>query len=194
MAFIKSALELAMEKSEGLTVDKEELRRKEIATAGKAACAQALAGAEESWEPVLKTQEKALSKADFSVWCLGAADTLLARIQLMDFGPASEMTRVMTFLDELGRKKASARLQKMAQLVGQFQQELKQLKEAIAQQIGPAIKQRAQQLAQQTGANPQFILEKDPTYLKVLNENLEPMRAEYSQALEQLKAEFRSGL
>ncbi len=194
MAFIKSALELAMEKSEGLTVDKEELHRKELLTAGKVACAGALSGSEESWEPELKAQEKALSKGDFSLWSQGAADTLLSRIQLTEQGPVAEMNRVLSLLDELGRKKSSARLQKMAQLVGQFQQELKQLKEAIAQQIGPAIRQRAQQLAQQTGASAQFILEKDPTYLKVLNENLEPMRAEYTQALDQLKAEFRSAL
>jgi len=34
-------------------------------------------------------------------------------------------------------------------------------------------------------------MEKDPNYLKVLAENLEPLRAEYQQGLEQLKAEVR---
>ena len=57
--------------------------------------------------------------------------------------------------------------------------------------MGPQLRQRAQQ----SGANPAtYVMEKDPAYLKVLAENLEPLRSEYQQALDGLKAEIRKAL
>ena len=189
MAFIKSAFELAMEKTQGLSVDREELHRKEIFNQGRAAAAAALENG--SVESVLKDREKELSKADFLTWRQGFSQSLLSRVTLhADTGPASELTRALGLLDELTHHKAGPLLKGMGGLLNQFKQELAQLREAIAQQVGPALRQRAAQMAQQTGANPQFILEKDPNYLKILSENLEPMKAEYSQNLEKMKEEY----
>jgi len=51
---------------------------------------------------------------------------------------------------------------------------------------------RRTERAQQAGANPaQYQLERDPAYLKVLAENLEPLRTEYQAHLDAAKTQLR---
>jgi hypothetical protein len=190
MAMIKSALELALEKTEGLSVDKEELRRKDLFTQGRVAAARALEEGIDNFETSLSSQEKALKKHEYAIFTEGAAENLLSRIVLAtDQTAAAALTKAGDLLERLTKKKAGPRLQKIAGLLQQYGTEVGQLRTAIGQQLGPQLRQRAQQ----QGANPAtYVMEKDPAYLKVLAENLEPLRAEYQQSLDQLKAEIRS--
>jgi hypothetical protein len=189
MALIKSALELALEKTEGLTVDKEELRRKDLFNQGRVAAAKALEEGVDFLETAVKAQEKALKKDEYHLFAEGAVENLLSRI-LLAVDPASQatVTKVSDLLDRITHKKAGPRMEKVAVLLNQYGTEVGQLKQAIGQQLGPQLKARAQQ----TGANmATYVMEKDPNYLKVLAENLEPLRSEYQTALDQLKAEVK---
>jgi len=190
MALIKSALELALEKTEGLSVDKEELRRKDLFNQGRVAAAKALEEGVDFLETTIKAQEKALKKDELHIVLEGAVENLVSRILLAsDVASATTLTKVGELLDRLTHKKAGARIEKITGLIQQYGTEVGQLKQAIGQQLGPQLKQRAQQ----AGANPAtYVMEKDPAYLKVLAENLEPLRAEYQGAIEQMKAEIRS--
>lgn len=190
MALIKSALELALEKTEGLSVDKDELRRKELFNQGRVAAAKGIEEGVDLFETALGGQEKALAKGEYSIFAGGAAENLLSRIVLAtDPLSATTLNKVGELLERLTKKKAGPRLQKIAGLLQQYGTELGQLRQAIGQQLGPQLRQRAQQ----AGHNPAtYVLEKDPAYLKVLAENLEPLRAEYQSALDALKAEVRA--
>lgn len=189
MALIKSALELALAKTEGLTVDKEELRRKDLFNQGRIAAAKSLEEGVDFFETAIKTQEKALKKDEFHLFAEGAVENLLSRILLQSDALAqATLTKTSDLLDRITHKKAGAKLDKVAALLQQYGTEVGQLKQAIGQQLGPQLKQRALQ----QGANPAtYVMEKDPGYLKVLAENLEPLRAEYQQALDQIKAEVK---
>jgi hypothetical protein len=190
MALIKSALELALEKTEGLSVDKDELRRKDLFNQGRVAAAKALEEGVDAFETSLHNQEKALSKTEYPLFAGGAAENLLSRIALAaDPASTANLNKTGELLERLTKKKAGPRLQKIAALLQQYGTELGQLRQAIGQQLGPQLRQRAQQ----AGHNPStYVMEKDPAYLKVLAENLEPLRAEYQAALDALKAEIRS--
>jgi len=189
MALIKSALELALERTEGLSVDKEELRRKDLFNQGRVASAKGLEEGVDLFETTLQDREKALTKAEYPVFAGGAADNLLSRIALAtDPGSATTLAKVGELLDRLTKKKAGPRLQKISGLLQQYGTEVGQLRQAIGQQLGPQLRQRAQQ----AGTNPAtYVMERDPAYLKVLAENLEPLRAEYQASLDALKAEIR---
>jgi len=190
MALIKSALELALEKTEGLSVDKEELRRKDLFNQGRVAAAKGLEEGVDTFETALQTQEKALGKGEFPIFAGGAAENLLSRIVLAsDSYSTATLNKVGELLDRLTNKKATPRLEKIAGLLQQYGTEVGQLRQAIGQQLGPQLRQRAQQ----QGHNPAtYVMEKDPAYLKVLAENLEPLRAEYQAALDGLKADVRA--
>lgn len=189
MALIKSALELALEKTEGLTVDKEELRRKDLFNQGRVAAAKSLEEGVDFFETAIKAQEKALKKDEYHLFAEGAVENLLSRILLAsDTQALGTVAKVGDLLDRITKKKAGARIEKVSALLQQYGTELGQLRQAIAQQLGPQLKARAQQ----SGANmTTYVMEKDPAYLKVLAENLEPLRAEYQAALEQIKAEVK---
>ena len=189
MGLIKSALELAMEKTEGLEVDKEELRRRELFNQGRVAAAKALEDGADTFDAALAAQKNALAPKEYASFAEGAADNLLSRILLAaDTASAATLNKAADLLDRLTGRRAGQHLQQISGLLQQYGTEVGQLKNAIGQQLGPQLRQRAQQ----SGANPAtYVMEKDPAYLKVLAENLEPLRAEYQQALDGLKTEVR---
>lgn len=193
MGHIKSALELALEKSEGITVDKGELRRKDLFNQGRTLGVKALTDGTDFLKEELIKLEKAYKPEEISAVRSGLAEALLGRIVLgIAADSQRELPRVTDLIASLTQGKSSSKMQKLVAMNQQFQEEIVQLKEAIAQQLGPALKQRAQQMARDTGAQVKFVLEKDPGYLKVLNQNLEPLKNQYSEAFEKLKNEIKS--
>lgn len=189
MALIKSALELALEKTQGLTVDKEELRRKELFNQGRVAAAKGMEEGVDLLASIMADHSKKLSKDEYHIVAEGAMENLTSRILLQtDSYSHATQTRVGELLNQLTNKKSDHFVQNITTLLQQYATEFDQLKQAIAQQLGPQLRARAQQ----SGANPaNYVMEKDPAYLKVLSENLEPMRAEYQTGLDQLKDQLR---
>ncbi|MEI8092631.1 MAG: DUF6657 family protein [Spirochaetales bacterium] len=190
MALIKSALELALEKTEGLSVDKDELRRKELFTQGRVAAAKGLEEGPAFFAESLKTRSAELGKDEKQSFRSGAGENLVSRINLAFEIPAlKDLEKVAALLDVLTSGKSGPIVESLSGLFQQYGQEVTQLRAAIAQQLGPQLRQRAQQ----QGANPaQYVLERDPAYLKVLAENLEPMRMEYQGHLDEAKAQLRA--
>lgn len=192
MALIKSALELAMEKSAGLSVDKAELKKKELITQGRLTAGKYLGEDGLDLAAEQKLKEKELKDEELQAWKEGISEAFLSRINLVYEAPIpAEIIKAAEGLAVLGGRRAADLASKGLQALESFAGEFKQLKEAIVQQMGPALKQRAAQVAAQTGASTKYVMEKDPAYLKILSENLEPMRAEYQKMVDQLKEELR---
>jgi hypothetical protein len=189
MALIKSALELALERTEGLTVDKDELRRKDLFNQGRILSAEGLEDGPEQFSKALAARVKELKGEEVKAFRNGAGENLVSRINLAFENPAlKEPEKVAGLLEVLTQGKSAAVLKSLATLFQQYGQEVAQLKTAIGQQLGPQLRQRAQQ----AGANPaQYQLERDPAYLKVLAENLEPLRTEYQAHLDAAKTQLR---
>jgi len=189
MALIKSALELALERTEGLTVDKDELRRKDLFNQGRILSAKGLEDGPEQFSKALAARVKELKGEEVKAFRNGAGENLVSRINLAFENPAlKEPEKVAGLLEVLTQGKSAAVLNSLATLFQQYGQEVAQLKTAIGQQLGPQLRQRAQQ----AGANPaQYQLERDPAYLKVLAENLEPLRTEYQAHLDAAKTQLR---
>jgi hypothetical protein len=188
MALIKSALELALERTQGLSVDKDELRRKELFNHGRVIAAKGMDDGPQAFSTGLEQRLKELKGGDAEAFRSGAGDNLVGRINLAFETPAlKDLEKVAGLLEVLTAGKSGELMKSLGGLFQQYGQEVTQLKTAIAQQLGPQLRQRAQQ-----SANPgQYVLERDPAYLKVLAENLEPMRAEYQAHLDEAKAQLR---
>jgi len=136
MALIKSALELALEKTQGLKVDKEELRRKEVFNLGRVAAAKALDDGAESLEAARKAQEKALNKDEYHLFLEGALENLLSRLLLASDAQALAVTaKVADLADVLTHRKAGKTVQQVAAL---FQQYGTEVESAGKQAIGNA--------------------------------------------------------
>ena len=92
-----------------------------------------------------------------------------------------------SLMDILTGKSSSEILSQIKELLDQFQQDAIQLKTAIIQQLGPRLKQRAEQMAAQSGTAMRYVMERDPEFVKVMNQNLEKLREQYLPHLEMFK-------
>lgn len=192
MAFIKSALELAMEKSADIKVDKAELRHKEVFNAGRAFAAKMLSEGPEFTARELKPQRKTYKGAEEKTFLEGVAETLVSRLVLTVVDPKREIGGLVPHAEQVFGAQGAQLFAQAAEFLLQYADEIVQLRETIVQQVGPQLRQRAQQIAQQTGNTAKYVMEKDPQYLKILSQNLEPLRTHYTQGLEAIKTQLRA--
>lgn len=191
MSLIKSAYELAMEKTEGLTVDKEALKREASFKKGRGLGMKALTEGVEffSKEWAVLREEKDGVKEEAR---RGVLEAFLSTLNLKvypegDLGPQYPLGAL---LEALNGKKPGKALEQVQELLAQFREDAVQLKGAIIQQLGPRLKQRAEQMAAQAGVQMKYVMERDPEFLKVLNQNLDKLREQYQPHLDQFKADL----
>lgn len=202
MAKIRSALEIALERSESIEADPEKYRLDGLVKQGKRIVGTYLFDPEPSLEqftrefgeltaPLKQEQQKAVLKE--------VVDTLLANIAL----PADDL-----FVQQLGRVKAAlesliptgntetteALRDMFIQIDGFFQQYLdtrSQLTDRVRQQYEPQLRRREEQLSRQYGQQVQLRPEQDPEFLKLLDKNMQHLESQYQEALRQVKEELK---
>jgi hypothetical protein len=188
MAQIKSALELALERTKDIKGDREGLEAKEYREIGM----KLVSRAENEPATDLKA-ELAKYKDKQLAWVReGMKQVLLSHINL----PAGK--------DQLGRFEAvrgvfmaasrnaqamEGYLQELGQFFEQYLAQREQLIQAVQKQLEPSLRQKEEALAKQTGRRVRLTVESDPEFAKYLNNNLDKLVAQYIQALDQIKAE-----
>ncbi len=191
MGEIKAAWELAMERSEGLSVDKEEIKKKELFQKGRALGLKSLDNDLE-WLKSEITVLNSYSSPEKASFLQGCVEALLSNYQLLLSTQVQPSQKIPEIFKTLTGKDAEKSFSQLTQVVTQFTEELERLREAILKQMGPRLQQRAEQVARQQGVPLQYAMERDPEYLKVFNQNLEMIRSQYSDYLEKIKVEVRS--
>ncbi len=189
MGTIKSAWEIALEKTQGLTLDKNELKRKESFKKGRAFGLKALENSQEWAQTELRAclEDASVDQASFIG---GAVEAAIAPFQLSASGPLP--IQQASYLFKLVTKKEGSKLfDQMQQVIQRYQDELENLREAIVQQLGPRLRQRAEQMARQAGVSTNYVMERDPEFLKIFNQNAENIRQQLQEYLDRLKAEIK---
>ncbi len=185
MAEIKSALELALERTKDIKSDPEGLRRHEAQETGK----RLYAKFQEDPEFDLKKALKEIPK-DKQQW---VREGLFSVIQHNLTLPKSEadmdrLTSVENALAALLRDRSV-----LSELMGQVRQFFKryledrnQLTENLRRQYEPRIKQKEQQLSQQYGRKVKLDPASDPEYNRVLQDHIGQLDDRYRNALQQV--------
>ncbi|MFW5718125.1 MAG: DUF6657 family protein, partial [Spirochaetota bacterium] len=65
-----------------------------------------------------------------------------------------------------------------------------QLTERLRQQYEPRLRQKEEQIAQQTGRQVRLDPANDPEFAQALNENLQRLQGQYAQVIDQAKEQF----
>ncbi len=196
MAFIKSALEIAMEKTEGLKGDSRSLEIKELQNKGRKAASEFLFSGKGSVES-LEKEIKTVSKPDREHIMEGMKKAFLLNITL----PKSEefegsINHLTEGLKVLSRDKKKTGMF-MEQLKGFFKQYLdnkNQLLEAAKQQYAPRLRQKEQELAQRTGQEIHLTPEQDPEFMDFLRQNMAKLDEQFTQSLTEVKKELEEYL
>ncbi len=195
MSKIKSALELALERTANVVIDKEAVHRDESIKKGKTIAGRYIA------DPSAVSLEKELDslKDDEAKWAReGLLEALLANLTLPRYETdISKFPIISDAVKSIGPKKGPDAktldylMNQFSDLFKQYLDNLKQIEEHLRTQWEPRLRQKEQQLRQQTGRAVQLTPEQDPEFGKILSEEFSRLDEQYAEVLTQGKAEIR---
>jgi hypothetical protein len=190
MGVIKSAIEIALERTKGVEADKEALEASRFITEGKKAVSRFLSEEGVDLKPILAgyTGKQAAWVRD------GVFQALAANLRL----PFDEMAL-------LGAKKAGKGFQalasdpkKLQRLLAQMEQfledylaERRRLVEAVEKKYAPILRQKEEEMSRQMGQRVRIDPAMDPQFQKMLRDNLAMLEERYAEVLEQVRQELR---
>ncbi|RDG29356.1 hypothetical protein DV872_22125 [Oceanispirochaeta sp. M1] len=194
MGKIKSALELALEKTADLKTDKKAVKKNMMNREGKVSVSTFLENPKKS-EFIDKM--KFYKDEELGWFKNGAMDTILANITLPRL--ESDSNKLIPLNAALAivsgdKEETDSMFEQLKQLFSQYLSNLDQLEASMKQQYEPQLRQKEQQLSQQSGQEVHLTPEQDPEFLKVLSEQISRMDQQYQDVLKQAKDQIRKGL
>ena len=186
---IKSALELALERTSDVKGDRKSIEAHEHRQIGKRMLSQI--GDDPNID--LKKELKQYSKEQISWIKEGLFEVSKSTISL----PASEdeLTRVRTVrtaLDQVIRDTRSLNhlFDQVEQIFSQYLQNRQQLIESLRQQYSQRAKQREEELTRQYGQQVRVDPANDPEFQNALQQNLQQLQQQYQGVIDQIRGEL----
>jgi len=191
MGRIKSALEIAMEKTEGVKGDKTTIGLFEAKQRGKRLANQYLAGELSSIEGEFKNAASAEEQAALKE---GSFEVFVSQIVL----PA--LPEDMKRLEAVGKgltaivqdRSFPALYQQILAAVSQYLEEAAQYEEAIKRQYAPKLRQKEEELTRRYGRQVRLDPFQDPEFIAFYNQNLNALKANYETLLEDAQQQIRT--
>ncbi len=185
MGKIKSALELAMERTENIAVDEEKIRQREEDERIKRIAGEYLAK-EENDDAILKR----LDDFDDDALRRSLRTVLVTSLSLPAYDAAedrySRLEKIMRRV--LKDDKSHLELYKeVLRMLSEYPKRRKELIDAIEKQLEPALMQKSQEMSKRLGRQISLTIEDDKEALEILEKNLEQLEKQYSQGLEAAK-------
>ncbi len=192
MGKIKSALELALEKTADLKVDKSAVKKNSLTREGKVCASSFLDNPSKS---DLADRLKHYKGEEREWFRSGAMDTILANLILpqieADLQKLNNLAEGLIILT--GEKKQTKEMfSQLRQLFEQYIANMDQLEEGLKQQYEPQLRQKEMQIRQQTGQDIHLTPDSDPDFIKLLSEQFGRMEQQYNEVLKQVKEEIRN--
>lgn len=196
MAKIRSALEIALEKTEGVKEDPEKIRQQKLTETGKRLFSTFFFEGQKDAEEV-KADIDATDEHDRSMVLSGFISTLLSNINL----PKNDL-----YVEEMGKVKKAAEVitispdeltelfQQLDRFFQQYLQQKEQLSEQLKSQYMPKLREKQQKLAQQFGSAIELTPEQDPEFMELLGKHEQQMDEQYQEVLDQIKEQIKTKL
>lgn len=199
MALIKSALEIALERTKDMKADPRSLKALEMKQEG-----QRLAGDFLS-DPAsvdMEARIKALPKEDRAILRQAVFGVLAARIQL----PLTKAGIPQETLDTLAKgfaalasspfpdKRIGGLLKQIGEFLTRYLEDASNLDAALRKQYEPKLRRKEQELAARTGQAVRLDPLSDPEFLKIYQQNLGNLKSQYQSALDQAKEDLSAML
>ena len=190
MGEIRSALDIALEKTAHIEGDPKSADNRDLKNSGKKAAGDYLSGGD------AKVLADALSGKDTErahMVIEGIVAILLANLHL----PAAETdlektAKVGAGLDAVLPNAGMTQLfGQVDQILRQFLAEGEQLKKALEQQFGPKLRAKQQELARRYGQTVPMDLHQDPEYLNALSRNRRALDEKYDAVIDEVRARVR---
>lgn len=189
MSEIKSALELALERTADVKSDKSRLEAHEAKQVGMRLAGKFLEDQSVDVARELKQLDRgkqAAAREGFyqimiSHLTLPTQQSDLQRVRIAHAG-LSQVIRDAGLLDGL--------MDQVMQYLEQYLETKNQLTERLRQQYEPRIRQKEEQIAAQTGRRVRLDPANDPEFANALNQNIQHLQSQYGQVIDQAREQL----
>jgi len=194
MARIKSALELALEKTEDIKGDKTAIQAHEKKQEGKQIASRFLSPDRKKDEISIIKMVKSYPKNEQQWVREGIVEILLANLGLPKEESEIESLEKLKegFLELISDKKRTEYyFQQLKQFYSQYLQDRERVTENLKQQYGPQFQRKQEEIKRQTGGSVQMSMEQDPEFASYLNKHLGQVEEQYKNVLYQIKEDLK---
>ena len=195
MSKIRSAWEIALEKTENIEVDRDKLRREENIRKARSLAGSFLNGDEQMTASDLEKQYAEIE--DQSAAREGIKLSLMQNITLSTEEDVTNRYEKLLALASLISKGNAGVMDLMNQIISflrQYPQHRKQLVDQLKQHFAPMLEQKAAQLKEKYGQDVPLSAENDPEFLKIAQQNLDQLAKQYEDTLKDAKEKLEAVL
>ena len=188
MSKIRSAWEIALEKTENIEVDRDKLRKEENMRKARSLAGSFLNGDEQMTVSDLEKQYAAIE--DRNAAKEGIKLSLMQNITLSteeDVTNRYEKLLSLASLVSKGNEDVMALMNQIVSFLRQYPQHRKQLVEQLKQHFAPMLEQKAAQMKEKYGQDVPLSAENDPEFLKIAQQNLDQLAKQYEDTLRDAK-------
>ncbi len=208
MAMIKSALEIALERSKDIKVDEAALEANALRVEGKKAAGRWLEDPEsetpaEKLGKYPKEKRPAVREGMFEVLAsqiqLPASEASVDKLEVLSAGFSSIAAGSSAGLlggvgAGIADKRVQALFQQLAGFFKQYLDDMKNVEQAIRKQWGPKIREKERQMAARMGQDVRIDPMSDPEFAAFYKQNVSAARAQYQAALDKAKEDLAAML
>ena len=187
MGRIKSAVEIALERTESVKTDKGSIGQFEAKQQGKRLANAFLADPTTNLEDELKKHPKDL----WDSLKQGIFDVLAPQITLPlaaeDVSRIEAVGKGLRFL--INDSRFATMYKQFLQLLARYLDEASQFEQAVRQQYAPKLRQKEEELSRRMGREVRIDPFQDPEFVSFFNQNLNALKANYQAAVDQVRDE-----
>ena len=193
MGEIKSALEIALEKTESVKGDKESLLAHDKRQDGKKIASKFLL---EPDTPIsyVKDSLQSYSKKEEKWVKEGILETIMSNLSLptkkADLDRLPRLKEVLQLFIK-DKKQVAYIIDQVKQFFNQYLENRDHIHQSLEEQFAPRMREKEQQLAQQLGTEVQLSPENDPEFAEYLRKHFGQLDEQYQQALDQVKGQIK---
>lgn len=193
MGRIRSAWEIALEKTQDIAIDKAKLEKENNITAARTLAGRYLNYDEEMSEDVLKKEYEKIEGLD------GVRDgirtSIMQNLTLPSETVLNDRYERLETLASMISDNDSQVMSLMGQITAflkQYPEHQKQLYEQLKEHFRPMLEEKAQQLREKYGQDIPLSLENDKEFVQVANKQLEELRKQYESNLDAAKSQLET--
>ena len=187
MGRIKSALEIAMERTETVKGDRSSIDRFEARQRGKKLANDFL----ESGKINIEEEIKKTAKEAQAALKQGLFDALHSQLTVP--GSKDDLKRIENagkgLQAVIGGGLAAGLFKQLAQTLSRYLDEADRYEEAIRRQYAPKLRQKEEELSRRMGREVRIDPFQDPEFLAFFNQNMNALKANYEAAVDQVRNE-----
>jgi len=188
MAVIKTALEIALEKTNSIKSDKSNIAQYEIRQEGKKLANDFLEGKAD-----IKEELKKASAEQRSNLKQGIFDVLVSQITLPSGkDDNSRIEKIGQGLSAIIEKNEfSEMFKQLIQIMGQYLQEQANFDQALRQQYAPKLRQKEEELSRRYGREVRIDPLQDPEFAAFYNQHMTALKSNYEAIIGQAREEAK---